>query len=114
MTTRLMQKAIEQSTYVVFAAFLDTKKQPVTPNVVTWTLTDRFGAVVNGRLDVAVDALTFEIPIVLSGADLQVLPTGVTRHLTVSCTYDSIYGNDLPINDECTFEVQDLLSVEEP
>jgi hypothetical protein len=52
-----------------------------------------------------------EIPIVLFGNDLKVLESGVTRILTVRAYYDSTFGTNLPLNDECRFEIQNLVDV---
>ena len=111
MPTRLTEKAVERSTFVILVAFLDADALPVLPTAVNWTLTDRYGAVVNGRANVDVQDLATEISIVLKGDDLQVLPTGVTRVLTVEGYYDSSLGVGLPVKDECCFEVQNLLKV---
>ena len=111
MPTRLKEKAVERSTFGVIIGFYDTLKQPVTPNAVQWTLTDRYGTVINQRERVSLLDLAPEMEIVLSGADLQVVPTGVTRVLTVEGYYDSSLGQNLPVNDVCIFEVIDLLKV---
>lgn len=112
MPTKLTEKAVEQSTFVVLVSFADADNAPVTPTAANWTLTDRFGTVINGRQHVDIQALGPEVGIVLTGPDLQVLPSGVTRVLTVEAYYDSSLGVGLPVKDECRFEVQNLLKVE--
>lgn len=113
MPTTLTTKATEESTYVITAAFTDEDGSAVTPKDGTvWSLYDRGGNVINSRQDVAIVAAT-SVDIVLSGDDLQI--TGVSddgvRKLTIEGTYDSSLGSDLPLNDECTFSIEDLVGV---
>jgi hypothetical protein len=111
MPTKLTEKAIERSTYVVLVSFYDTQGTAVTPTAANWTLTDRNGVVINGRSNVDLLDLATEMTIVLKGDDLQVLASGVTRILTVEAYYDSSLGMGLPIKDECRFEVQNLVRI---
>jgi hypothetical protein len=111
MPTKLTEKAIERSTFVILVSFYDTQGSAVTPTAANWTLTDRDGNVVNGRANVDVLALGTEITILLKGDDLQVLPSGVTRILTIEAYYDSVLGTGLPVKDECRFEVHNLARI---
>ena len=112
MPTTLALKAVEESTYVVNAAFTDEDGDPVTPNDVAWSLYDRDGTVINSRSGVSLTPDT-AVDIVLQGDDLQITGTeddGV-RKLTLVGTYDSSLGSSLPLTDEVTFTVGDLVGV---
>lgn len=109
MPTVLPTKANEGSTYVVDAAFTDENDAPVTPNAVTWTLTNERGSVVNARLDV-VETPATTVSIVLQGADL-IIPesarnkTKYKLKLLVEGDYDSSLGSGLPFKDEATLTI---------
>lgn len=98
MTVELQTHATEDSTYVVTAAFTDEDGDDVIPETITWTLTDDdTGAVVNSREDIAVATPAASIDILLQGDDLE--PLALDRKkllLTVTTTYDSSLGSDLP------------------
>ncbi len=49
MATELLPVAIERSSYVVAVSFYDETTAAVTPNSVTWMLTDDTGGVINSR-----------------------------------------------------------------
>jgi len=102
--------AIEDSTYVVTAAFTDEDGNDVTPNTVTWTLTTTNGTVINSRQDVSETPGT-SVDIVLSGDDLAIGSNGQHRILTVEATYDSSYGTDLPLKARCSFKIESLVAV---
>lgn len=112
MPTTLTTRAVEGSTYIVTAAFTDEDDNAVTPNALTWTLTDRYGNVVNGQEDEVLTPDT-SVDIVLTDDDLQVGDDEKVTLLTVTIegTYNSSYGNNLPIKDSCTFPVDGLAVV---
>jgi hypothetical protein len=102
----------ERSTGVVIAAFTDDAGTAVVPSSITWTLTDTFGTVVNSRSAVSVLTPAASVDIVLSGADLA-LPSNLhtTRVLTIEAVYTSSAGTDLPLKEEATITIVDLLNV---
>lgn len=106
----LATKAVEKSTYVITIEFTDESGDPVTPNTVTWTLSDVYGAIINSREDVTLTP-TATGTIVLSGDDLVVTNYSVERVLTVAGTYDSTYGSDLPFKDSVRFDLDNLVVV---
>lgn len=112
MPTKLTTHATEKSTYIVTAAFTDEAGNPVTPNAgLTWTLTNGAGTIVNDREDVSLTPDT-SVDIVLSGDDLALSDNkDEERCLRITGTYNSSYGTDLPINDECRFTVDNLKSL---
>lgn len=112
MAILLSTPALERSTYVVTVSFADEDGAAVVPTSGTWTLTDGSGTVVNSRADVSLAPLAASKEIVLSGDDLA-LNTGRAewRILTVTATYISTLGTDLPLNEEVRFLVADLAGV---
>lgn len=110
----LSEPAMEQGTYIVTAACTDDAGSAVTPDTLTWTLTDTTGAVVNSRQDVAIETPSTSNNIVLSGDDLAV--SGTTRRtlvLTVEGTYTSDAGVGLPLTDAIKILVEPLPGVQE-
>lgn len=110
MPTKLSTRAIEESTYIVTAAFTDEDGSPVTPNAgLTWTLTDGSGTVINSRTAVSITPDT-SVDIVLSGNDLALSANkDEERCFLIKGTYNSsTYGNNLPFADECRFTVDNL------
>lgn len=112
MPSTLTTKAVEKSTYIVTAAFTDDDGVAVVPNTpLTWTLTDRDGAVINNRDAVAITPAA-SVEIVLSGGDLAVPDTAdLVRYVTIEGTYDSDAGSNLPIKDQVKFAVSNLVAV---
>jgi len=109
MATQLSVSAIEESTYIVAAAFTDEDGAPVSPVTVSWTLTDIDGAVINSRQDVSETPDT-TVNIVLTDDDLVVSGSS-TRVVTVSATYNSDYGTGLTLKAAATFNLENLVSV---
>jgi len=102
--------AADRSTYKVTASFEDSAGAAVIPSAITWTLTDRSGTVVNGRDAVAIGSPAASVDIVLSGDDTA-YELGAWRILTVEATYSSDEGNDLPLNEECIFPIENLINI---
>jgi len=110
--THIATKAPELGTYVVSLSFTDEDGAAVTPDSITWDLTDTDGNVVNSRSSVSVATPASSINIVLSAADLAIpRPSMLGRVLTVEAVYDSTYGSNLPFKDEVTFEILPLTNV---
>jgi len=110
MATNLTVAAVEESTYIVTAAFTDEAGTAVVPSAITWTLTDIDGTVINVRKDVVVAVPAESINIVLTGDDL-VVSGSRTRIVTVSATYNSDYGTGLSLKAAATFNLENLVSV---
>ena len=112
MATTLTVTASEEGTYIVEAAFTNSDGDAVTPETVTWTLTDLEGTVINSREDESITPAS-TVSIVLSGDDLA-LDVGVSywREVTVEATYNSAeYGNNLPLKGVARFEIENLSAV---
>ena len=103
----------EQSTILYVATFTDEEGAAITPDTVSYSLTDTKGNVVNSLDGVALSP-ALEVNIVLSGADLVVSDTFYNndRVLTVEATYSSTIGTGLPLKMEALFAVSDLVKIE--
>ena len=111
MPTKLTTDAIEEGTYVITAAFTDEDGDAVTPNAgLVWSLTDGQGNVINSRENVAITPAT-SVTIVLTGDDLAIGTNKTHRVLLVEGTYDSTLGSNLPLKDQATFDICDLVKV---
>ncbi len=113
MPATLTTHAVEKSTYVITVALTDEDGAALTPDSLTWTLTDDQGNVINSRTAVSIAVPAASNDIVLSGADLAVdVAKGTKRKLTLEGVYDSDYGNDLPLKEEVEFEIDDLIAIQ--
>jgi len=103
----------EKGTGVICGSFTDEAGSAVAPETLSWTLTDMSGTVINSReaVDAAAPISTTEC-VVLSGDDLAIqsgeTEYHVARVITFSGTYNSTYGNDLPLKKEVKFYVENL------
>lgn len=77
------------------------------------SLTKLDGTVVNSRERVAFTSLASSVDIRLSGLDLTVSRGKAIqdRVFTVEAVYDSDYETDIPLNDACIFQVENLVGV---
>ncbi len=111
MAIELSTNAKERSTYRLTVTFFDERTPPVavTPNSITWTLSDINGTVINSREDVSVTPAS-TVNIILRGDDLALdsAAYNADRIVTVKATYDSTAGSDLPLNEEIRFSIDDL------
>ena len=110
MAITTLSNAVELSTKVVPVSFQDEAGDAVTPNSITWTLTNDSGDIINSREDVSVPPAP-SVNIVLSGGDLAIGNNGRMRILTVLALYDSIYGTNLPLRSSAEFNITDLVAV---
>jgi hypothetical protein len=111
---KLSDLANEKSTYAINVAFTDEDGDAMTPNSISWDLTDTSGTVINSR-EGEVIAPDTAVDIVLSGDDLEIIDTAKNaeeRELTVYGTFDSDLGSDLPYKDAIKFDVINLVAVD--
>lgn len=117
MITNVSFRAEEGSTLIVRADFVVRSSDisiadvPVTPNAgLKWSLYDAEGEVVNSKEDQPlIPAET--VYIVLSGDDLALVGDySSERRIIITGTFDSIYGNDLPIRSETRFQIENLVN----
>ncbi len=116
MPTKLSEKAVEGSTFTIQAEFNevlpDGTKTPIVPNVpLVWSLRDKDGNVINSRSAVPLTPAQ-SVYIVLFGADLALTANHpVRRFVTITGTYNGLAGNDLPLIDEASFQILNLVGV---
>jgi len=110
MPTDLTTRAVEESTFIVTATFTDEDDDYVSPNSLTWTLTDGDGNIVNSREDVVVSSPSTSEDFVLTGDDLVVAGSSV-RILTLEADYNSDAGSGLKLKDQVQFFIHNLPAV---
>lgn len=102
----------EQGTGVFDCVFTDENGDSVTPDTVSWTITDSSGTVINEREQVEVESPDSTTTITIYGDDLKILEseTGsyVARFIVIEGTYTSDLGSGLPTKDEAFFTVKNL------
>lgn len=104
----------EESTLVITATFTDENGDEVIPQTANWTLSDLDGTVINSRTEVDLAAvLASEIDIALSGDDLALQSATDTgrRAFLIKATYNSALANDLPLNEETQFDINDFVKI---
>jgi len=104
----------EESSGAIGFTLTGLDDEAVTPNELTWTMTDVNGVVINSRQDVsATPASTTWV--VLSGADLALVPTSNVRVMTIKGTYNTVIGGvsqtNLPYTGEYQFDVCSFLNI---
>jgi hypothetical protein len=114
MPTKLVEKAIENSTFAIKTEFAvktdpsDAVGTPFVPNSgLNWSLVDEDGNVINDRLNVELTPAS-EVIVLLQGDDLALRGGPAKRYVIVRGTYNGVLGNDLPIVDETSFQIQNL------
>lgn len=109
MIPELTLKAEEEGTYVVDAT-LRFSGATLSMTVLTWTLTDLDGNVINNRLDVALTPAA-TVMVILSGPDLAIGTNGIKRQVLLKGTYNSSLGNGLSLRKAVRFEIENLAKV---
>jgi len=115
MPIALTTAAIEQSTFAVTASFTDDVGAPVVPNAgLVWSLYKKVAGVetvVNSRLNVAITSAA-SVTIVLQGTDLALVAgESKTRYVILSGTYNSSLGSNLPLKEQVSFGIVNLVGV---
>lgn len=108
---KLTTHAQEEGTYVVTVSLTDSTGTAITPNSFSWSLYNMDGDIINSRDSVSISSPTSSEDIVLSGDDLIIEneDLGVEKRvLKIFGDYDSSVGNNLPIQEEITFFVDNL------
>ena len=112
MSTELVldRDPIERGTLIVTAKFRNEKGEAMIPNAgLAWSLYRKDGSYVNDRQQVSITSNS-EVSMVLTGEDL---PRG-DLFLLIEGTYNSeingVFTQDLPIRDECCFQVQPTIN----
>ena len=112
MTTNL-KTAVEKSSYFPIVSFFDEDVATEDVKTLTWTLTDIFGNIINGRDAVVVANPSSVETVVLSDGDLAVFGDNdrLQRLITFEATYDSDLGNDLPLKGVGEFTIIPLVAI---
>ena len=110
MPITITDTANEKSTFALELAITDENGDPLTPNTLTWTLTNLAGNVINERAGIEFATPASTVTVVLTGDDLA-LPERADplRVVTLEGTYDSDLGNDLPLKEEVQFTIRILV-----
>jgi len=114
MPTKLSEKAIEGSTFAIKTDFAvkddpsDEVGTPFIPNAgLVWSLVDKDGSIVNDRIDEPLTPAE-SVTIVLKGDDLALTGGPVRRYVIVRGTFNGVLGNNLPLVDEVSFQIENL------
>ncbi|MCK5604786.1 hypothetical protein KAR91_23050 [Candidatus Pacearchaeota archaeon] len=117
MSQKLSEKAKEGSTFAIRVDFTvkanpdDDAGTPFTPNSgLIWSLKDQNGDPVNGKTDMPIGSAE-SITIVLSGADLALVGGAVRRFVTIEGTFNGVLGDNLPLVDEVSFQIENLVGM---
>ena len=117
MASKISIRAKEGSTFVIRADFVERTSDggagnPIIPNAgLIWSLTDAKGAPVNGKTNIPLVSASSVI-IVLSGDDLALDGAyPARRYVTIKGTYDSLFGFDLELRGEASFQIENLVGV---
>ena len=109
-TTITVTPAEKATAKVTISGFTDESGSSVTPSAVTWTLTDRFGNVVNNRSAVSVSPAA-SVSFLLTDDDLAIGASGAQRVLMISATYNSNLGTGLVAREKATFTIENFEAV---
>ena len=106
MTFTLALHMDEGGSYFVNIATADEDKNAKSPLTLFWTLTDKTGKVfINNRKEVEISNPTASEDVMLSDADCAIqsgeTAPVVVRVFTVTGTYNSNFGNGLPLRGRC-------------
>ncbi|MFA5542456.1 MAG: hypothetical protein WDA47_01675 [Bacilli bacterium] len=113
----LKKMANEESSYTLKLTFTDEDGELVDPVTLLWTLTTEDGTVVNNRYKIAVGEPTSITYITLHGSDLQLVDKRnifETRVFTLEGTYNSTFGNALPIKQQVFFRIRNIILIALP
>jgi len=109
---KLPQKAADRSAFVIHCELYDEAGAAMTPNSIRWGNYTLAGDVVNSKSAVSITAAD-SFNIVLNGSDTAITTAGDTkRRVLIECSYNSAtYGNNLVLNREVEYEIEDLPNI---
>jgi hypothetical protein len=105
-----MEVAKDRNTYIVIIKPQDEDGTAVTPNSMSWTLTNEYGRVVNSRDHVSIASPSTEMNVVLSANDVD-HDDGRERWVIAEGKYNSSLGSSLDLRDWTKFTVDDTPTV---
>ena len=109
--TKIDTQPAERGTVVITAVFKDENGNLATPKTLFKKLTDSSGNVMNGINTEIETALSSTITFVLTGDDLAINGTDITRHFLLTGTYDSSAGEDLYLQSELIFDLRNMVGL---
>lgn len=101
-----MQVARDGNTYVVVVKPQDEDGTAVTPNSMSYTLTNEYGRIVNSKDHVVITPST-EASVVLSAADVK-YAEGTRRRVILEGKYNSTLGSSMDLVDWTEFGIEDV------
>lgn len=108
----LANNVTNRGTYLISGQVTNEDGTLMVPSFIKWTLTDKWGNVINGKNNVSITPPTSEFVITLTGDDID-LEDSNNRIFTVDIEYDSVaYGNDLPLRAQSSFTIGEWVSKE--
>lgn len=114
MPVNLQTSIGEKGTLIIQCTFKDEGGTSLIPNTFKWSLVDRRENVINNRDQVQIVPSSSTVNIVLSDLDLVISNqdnVSESRFVIVEATYDSQYGNDLPINGSAEFNILNIKKI---
>lgn len=112
MTNYIQEKAFEGSTFIIRVSFFNENGNSVIPAVISWTLTDIKGNVINNREDIIFENSESIVNIVLSGDDLSLDDDSpAVRVATVKAIYSSDLGSNLVLQEDYQFMISNVKGV---
>jgi len=97
--------AKDESAVEITFTYTDKDGIAVTPDTVTWTLTDFDGKVINSRKDVSIAVPSTKNSFLLQGDDINT-KDGLVRIVTCDAVYTSAtYGAGIPLRDQGQFNI---------
>lgn len=113
----LSKVAEEEGSYTIKLTFKDEDGVAFAPSALIWTLMTEDGQILNSRYRISVAEPAAITYITMSGDDLQLVDKRFmyeTRVFTLEGTYNSTYGNSLPIKRQYFFKVRNLILIAIP
>jgi len=122
MICSITKQVTERGTIVFHVSWKDASGELRSPSRAFWSLTDKWGNVINDRSNIPVTSLKPQIDVVLSGDDLKIsdndLPLAengrckyAERFFTILYYYDSDLGAELSGTTQVPFGVIDLVAI---
>jgi hypothetical protein len=108
MPVRAAINAVERSSYVVTASFLDANNSAAVPSSAWWSLEDDYGNAINSRANVPISAVSTQVDILLTNSDLALYDQRSQfelRRVVISAIYDSTFGAGISLSDSLEFLV---------
>lgn len=98
--------------YLVSGQITNSLGELTVPSSIHWSLTDKWGNIINNRNQVEINPPVSAFVITLTGDDIDIEDSH-SRVFTLDVEYDSVaYGNDLPLRAQGSFTLGDWVARE--